>query len=142
MKKILVAFDGSPQSYKAFDFAMDMVGLCSQAKDLHEIVVVSVAQPPELSEIVEMEAVIDKANEYYKALHEELKKKAQERNLQVKTEILVGHPADQLVRYANENMADMVVMGQRGKSGISGWLMGSVSKRVTTYAPCTVVVVK
>lgn len=141
-KKLIVAFDGSPQSYKAFDFALNMAGLCSRSKELHEITVVSVAQPPELSEIVEMDAVIDKANEYYKALHEELKKKAQEQGLQITTEILVGHPADQLVRYADENKADMVFMGQRGKSGISGWLMGSVSKRVTTYAPCTVVVVK
>lgn len=36
----------------------------------------------------------------------------------------------------------MVILGRRGKSKIEGWLLGSVSKRVATYAPCTVTIVK
>jgi nucleotide-binding universal stress UspA family protein len=140
LKKILVAFDGSQQSYKAFDFALEMSKLCPGAAP--EIVVLSVAQPPEPIDIVEMDAIIDSATQHYEELFKELKEKARERNIEIKTEVAVGHPADQIVRYAKEMNSDMIIVGQKGKSKIETWLLGSVSKRIATYAPCTVTIVK
>jgi len=140
LKKILVAFDGSEQAYKAFDFALDMTSLCPNAAP--EIIVISVAQPPEPIDIVEMDAVIDSATQHYEELFKGLQDKAKERNIEIKTEVVVGHPADQIVRYAKENNADIILVGQKGKSKIETWLLGSVSKRVATYAPCTVTIVK
>jgi len=140
LKRILVAFDGSEQSYKAFDFALDMTSLCPSAAP--EIIVISVAQPPEPIDIVEMDAVIDSATQHYEELFKGLVRDAKERNIEIKTEVVVGHPADQIVRYAKEKNSDMIVIGQKGKSKIETWLLGSVSKRVATYAPCTVTIVK
>jgi len=140
LRKILVAFDGSEQAYKAFDFALDMSHLCPGAAP--EIIVISVAQPPEPIDIVEMDAVIDSATQHYGELFKGLERDAKERNIEIKTEVLVGHPADQIVRYAKEKNSDMIVIGQKGKSKIENWLLGSVSKRVATYAPCTVTIVK
>jgi nucleotide-binding universal stress UspA family protein len=140
LNKILVAFDGSQQSYKAFDFALDMSRLCPGAAP--EIIVISVAQPPEPIDIVEMDAVIDSATQHYEELFKELKDKAKERNIEIKTEVVVGHPADQIVRYAKDSNADIILVGQKGKSKIESWLLGSVSKRVATYAPCSVTIVK
>jgi len=54
----------------------------------------------------------------------------------------VGHPAGPIVHQAAEREADMIVMGHRGKSRFQRWLLGSVSKRVLSYAPCTVTVVR
>ena len=140
LKKILVAFDGSPQSYQAFDFALEISKLCPGAAP--EIFVISVAQPPEPIDIVEVDAVIDSATQHYEELFKGIREKARERNLEVKTEVVVGHPADQIVKYAKDKKCDMVVVGQKGKSKIESWLLGSVSKRVATYAPCTVTIVK
>ncbi|GAB4539587.1 MAG: universal stress protein [Thermodesulfovibrionia bacterium] len=140
LRKILVAFDGSPQSYQAFDFALEMSKLCPGAAP--EIFVVSVAQPPEPADIVEVDAIIDSATQHYEELFKKLRERAKERNLEIKTEVVVGHPADQIVRYAKDKNCDMVVLGQRGKSKIESYLLGSVSKRVATYAPCTVTIVK
>ncbi|MEK6673907.1 MAG: universal stress protein [Nitrospirota bacterium] len=140
LKRILVAFDGSQQSYKAFDFALDMSRLCPGAAP--EIIVISVAQPPEPIDIVEMDAVIDSATQHYEELFKGLREKARDRNLEIKTEVVVGHPADQIIRYAKEKHCDMVMLGQKGKSKIENWLLGSVSKRVATYASCTVTIVK
>lgn len=140
IKKILVAFDGSEQSYQAFDFALDMKKLC-QGSAL-EIFVLSVAQPPEPADIVEVDAIVDSLTQYYEELFKGLKEKAKEKNIEIKTEVVVGHPADQIVRCAKDNTCDMVVVGQTGKSRISNWLLGSVSKRVSTYSPCTVTIVK
>lgn len=140
LKKILVAFDGSEKSYDAFNFALEMSKLCPGAAP--EIIVLSVAQPPEPADIVEVEAIIDNATQYYEELFKILRDKAKEKNLEIKTVVVVGHPADQIIRYAKENNCDMVVLGQKGKSKIESWLLGSVSKRVATYAPCTVTIVK
>ncbi|MCX8069612.1 MAG: universal stress protein [Thermodesulfovibrionales bacterium] len=140
IKRILVAFDGSPKSYKAFDFALELSRRCSEMSP--EITVISVVQPPEPVDIVEMDAYIDNATEHYEKLFNDLRKTAKDKNLEIKTEIRVGHPADQIVRYSSEIGCDMVIMGQKGKSKIESWLVGSVSKRVSTYAPCTVTIVK
>ncbi len=139
MNKILVAFDGSPKAFEAVDYALKLAAICNNQP---EITVISVAQPPEPIDIVEVDAVIDAAMEHYKQLLEELKGKARQKNIEIKTEIVVGHPADQIVRYAKENDYDQIIMGQKGKSKIESWLLGSVSKRVATHSPCTVTIVK
>lgn len=140
LKKLLVAFDGSPSSFKAFDFALEMSNLCQGAS--HEIYVLAVAQPPEPADIVEMDAVIEAATEHYEELFKELRQKAVAAGDIVTTEVAVGHPADQIVHYAAEKGCDMILIGQRGKSRMEQWLLGSVSKRVAAYAHCTVTIVK
>jgi nucleotide-binding universal stress UspA family protein len=140
LKKILVAFDGSEQSRRAFDFALEMSRHCTSA--LPEITVLSVAQPPEPIDIVEMDAIIESATQHYEELFKGLRDKAKVDNVEIKTEIVVGHPADQIIKYATEKKSDMIIVGQRGKSKIATWLLGSVSKRISSYAPCTVTIVK
>jgi len=140
LKSILVAFDGSEQSRKAFNFALEMSRHCTGA--LPEITVVSVAQPPEPIDIVEMDAIIDSATQHYEELFKGLREKAKAEGVDIKTEIVVGHPADQIIKYAAEKKSDMVILGHLGKSKIANWLLGSVSKRVSSYAPCTVTIVK
>ncbi len=139
LNKIVVAFDGSEQSYKAFEFALEMSKLCTASP---ELTVLSVAQPPEPADIVEVDAIIDSATRHYEDLFKDLREKARGKNLEIKTEIVVGHPADQIIKYATEKKSDMIIVGQRGKSKISHWLLGSVSKRISTYASCTVTIVK
>jgi nucleotide-binding universal stress UspA family protein len=52
------------------------------------------------------------------------------------------HPADSIVRVAEETGADLVVMGSRGLGGIKRALMGSVSDSVVRHAHCPVLVVR
>jgi nucleotide-binding universal stress UspA family protein len=79
---------------------------------------------------------------YYDGLLKALREKAAEKKVEVKTEVAVGHPAEEILKFAKEGYCDMIVVGQVGKSKVETWLLGSVSRRVVTYAPCTVVVVK
>jgi nucleotide-binding universal stress UspA family protein len=140
LKKLLVAFDGSAGAYKAFDFALNLAGLSRERGT--EIAVVAVVQPPEPSIIVELDAMIDSATEHFQEHFAKLKEKAQDASVPVTTEVLIGHPADQIIHYASQRRCDIILMGQRGKSRMEQWLLGSVSKRVSSYAPCTVVIVK
>ena len=47
-----------------------------------------------------------------------------------------------LVNYADQEKADLIVIGTRGRSGLSKMLLGSVASGVVTFAPCPVVVVR
>ena len=140
VKKILVAFDGSEKSYEAFDFALEMSRNCPNSST--EVLVIAVAQPPEPIDIVEMDAVIESITQHYEELFKGLKERAKEKGVEIKAEVVIGHPADQIVRYAAEKGCDMIVLGHRGRSKIADWLLGSVSKRVSSYSPCTVTIVK
>jgi nucleotide-binding universal stress UspA family protein len=56
------------------------------------------------------------------------------------TDALIGNPVPRLLEAA-ENAA-LVVLGNRGRGGFASLLLGSVSQRVATHAPCPVVVVR
>jgi nucleotide-binding universal stress UspA family protein len=53
-----------------------------------------------------------------------------------------GYPAEVIVDVAGEDAVDLIVIGNRGMSGVGRFLVGSVSDRVVHHAPCSVMVVK
>jgi nucleotide-binding universal stress UspA family protein len=55
---------------------------------------------------------------------------------------LEGDPATEIVRYANDERVDLIVMGTHGRTGVERLLMGSVAEKVMRDAPCSVLVVK
>ena len=57
-------------------------------------------------------------------------------------ELLQGQPANEICNYAKENDIDLIVIGNRGLSGLKKLVMGSVSDKVTHLAECPVLVVK
>lgn len=60
----------------------------------------------------------------------------------VHTAVLRGRAADAIIRTAAGRNADLIVLGSRGRSDVASFLLGSVSRRVVMYAPCSVLVVK
>jgi nucleotide-binding universal stress UspA family protein len=56
--------------------------------------------------------------------------------------ILVGHPAETIVRFANEQGMDEIVMGTHGRTGLMELLMGSVAADVSAKAKAKVTLVK
>jgi nucleotide-binding universal stress UspA family protein len=50
-----------------------------------------------------------------------------------------GDAAEEILRIANENQCDLIVMGTHGRRGLTRLVMGSVAERVTRSAPCAVV---
>ncbi len=60
----------------------------------------------------------------------------------IRESLLEGAESDVILRAAESQNADMIVVGTRGLEGLRGVLMGSVSHKVLHYAPCSMPVVK
>lgn len=137
IKKILIAYDGSEAADKAYRYALDLAG--KYGADLR---VLAVASPPEFAEDVETEAILESAQEHYEKQFASLKEQAAAQGFQSRFEVAVGHPAEQIIYHAEQDGVDLIVMGHRGKTFLQRWLLGSVTKRVISYAHCTVLVVR
>jgi nucleotide-binding universal stress UspA family protein len=134
---ILVGHDGSRDAETAFEDALDLAALARA-----RLSVVSVASPPEPPTEVETQAAIEAATAHYEKLFESLRRQAQERQVELRTHVLVGHPADQILKTATAQGADLIVVGHRGRSAIREWVSGSTSRRVVSHANCPVLVVR
>ncbi len=62
--------------------------------------------------------------------------------VRVEPVLLEGHPADELIRYAEEEGMDIVVMGTLGKTGLDRLFLGSVAGNMVRNSKVPVMVVK
>jgi nucleotide-binding universal stress UspA family protein len=146
-KNILVALDGSEHANHALDHALDLAKKYSA-----DMVLVSVIHPTyipleEESDYTSpqfIEQYLDSLNAYHKNVLSEGLKKAQKHNpnLKVSTKLVQGRPAKEIINIAIEDNVDLVVMGSRGRGGVTQLLLGSVSDRVADNAPCPVLIVR
>ena len=60
----------------------------------------------------------------------------------VRTVTRAGDPAKEILSVANEENADIIVMGRRGLGDLAGLLFGSVSHKVSHLAECACLTVK
>jgi nucleotide-binding universal stress UspA family protein len=123
---ILVGTDGSDGAGRAVEFAARLSrDLKASLKIVH---VVTVNDPP-------LDAHTD---------HASLARKRAEvlGAVDVRSESLAGTDvAETLIEAAGRDKADLIVVGKRGLSRLSGLLLGSVSQRLISAAPCAVIVV-
>ncbi|MGH2959611.1 MAG: universal stress protein [Solirubrobacterales bacterium] len=66
----------------------------------------------------------------------------EERNIDVKISARQGNPADAILDVAEEEGADLIVVGNKGMAGARRFLLGSVPNKITHHAPCSVLVVR
>jgi nucleotide-binding universal stress UspA family protein len=69
-------------------------------------------------------------------------REALRRGIEVETHAREGHPAEVIIDVANQEHADLIVVGSRGLTGIKRYLLGSVSSKVSEHAHCNVMIVR
>ena len=69
-------------------------------------------------------------------------REAVSKGVDVETHASEGHPAEVIIEVANQEHADLIVVGSRGLTGIKRYLLGSVSSKVSEHAPCSVMIVR
>jgi nucleotide-binding universal stress UspA family protein len=62
--------------------------------------------------------------------------------LKARSLLRVGSPFVEIVRTAQSERADLIVVGTHGRTGLAHVLMGSVAERVVQKAPCPVLTIR
>jgi nucleotide-binding universal stress UspA family protein len=141
--KILVAIDGSDMSMKAAEYAIVMA-----KKDNANLVVVNIIYTPASTLVYTKKEWFDESLK--KAKHEaaewfnKIKKNAAENGVAVKMETveeLYSVPAG-IVKYAEKENVDLIIMGSTGKTGFKRLLLGSVASDALTHSHTDVMIVK
>ena len=137
IRRILLGFDGSESANQALSLAIDLAR--KYGAEMH---VLAVARPPEFGDDVETEAVIENSRRHYDKVLAPIKAKLAGEGFRSQFHVAVGHPAEQIVRYAEGHQVDHIVVGHRGHTMFERWLIGSVARQVIAYAHCAVTVVR
>ena len=59
-----------------------------------------------------------------------VERKLKDAGLNVKSEVLVGKPAEEIINYVSKNPVDFIAMSTHGRSGVSRWVFGSTAEKV------------
>lgn len=141
-RKIMVPLDGSSLAECALEHAREIAKGCNvPAVELVTVVKTffwwegEVTDPAIYQQVAEDEKA--KAQEYLKKAAAELEKSG----LTVRTVILEGSAAEQLINYARDNGVDLILMTTHGRSGISRFALGSVTDKVVRAVSVPVLII-
>jgi nucleotide-binding universal stress UspA family protein len=66
---------------------------------------------------------------------------AEQNGVKVESHSMEGDPSDALIAVAQTVGADLLVVGNRGMSGVKRFVLGSVPNKISHHAPCSVLIV-
>lgn len=120
-KRILVGTDGSSTAAKAVDRAVDVARAAGAS-----LTILSAARADKGEKVVSAEA----------ARHANS-------DVEIETKVVDGEPVAALIDTARDGGYDLLVMGNRGMTGVTRFLrLGSVPNKVSHHLPCSLLIVK
>jgi len=141
--KTILAVDGSDNSYEAVH-ALKYFARAEQLTLFHVLDVPKPAYPMMMPEAAE---------EIYKTLEQSMREDGERLLDRIQSllpphagpstkQLRIGSPAEAIVSMAEEQKADLIVMGAKGLGTLDRVLLGSVSMQVLQYANCPVLIVR
>ena len=128
-KRMLVPLDGSELAEVVFPYAKELAARL----DL-DVILLHVYSPEERELIPMHQSYVERAAEIIRRESEEVREKTGiqpgGKALEARGELAVGHPAEEILRYADGNDIDVILMATHGRSGVRRWAMGSVADKV------------
>lgn len=143
-ERILVPVDGSDAALAALEHAVELQGRFDS-----ELLLLCVYRHYSLLEASmsmvrpdHPERIDDSMREYATEVVENAKKAAADHgSKKVRGFVKSGPPARTIVNFAKDKNVSLIVLGSRGLGDVEGYLLGSVSHKVTSLAHCPVMVV-
>ena len=136
---IVVGTDGSDTAERAVDRALDLADRAGEAR-VHLVAAYGGPQirtesagPGSRGERVDLREVAE-------GLLSRAAERVRQRDLEPGIHARQGHPADVLLDVAEEEAADLIVVGNKGISGARRFLLGSVPTKVAHHAHCDVLI--
>lgn len=140
VKEILVPIDGSDNSIRAAKFGLEMADAMNVGLRLFYVF------PAASVEIIGMAGMsrddIDQAAQASaQRAFDKVRGELGDTSVQIDQETSIGDPAEEIIRYTEDDHSVLVIMGRRGLSRMQTLLMGSVSDKVSRHArsPITIV---
>ena len=62
-------------------------------------------------------------------------------NVSLQTQVIIGNPSEEIIKFANDEKIELIVMGTTGLGGLSKIVSGSVARNVSEKAKCPVMLV-
>ena len=143
ISKVLVGIDGSNHSLRAAEYAMEI-----SIKYMAKLIAVTVAYLPAKSRVSQQEAIEVGAGlsemEKAKTWFESFTQRAKQNKIELRTELVNSQrPVDYVIlEYAEKEGIDLIVIGTRGRTGLSKIVLGSVASGIVSYSHSPVLVVK
>ena len=139
-RKIILALDGSEGSKKALAWTVEFAK--ENKAEIHVVTVIESAGMTTLELSSQVFAIDEMRRQYLQQLNESTKLLCDSQLCTIYSTVLEGNAAEELIRYAKEHNADMLICGTHGWGHFTALLMGSVAHKLVTYAECSVLVVK
>jgi universal stress protein A len=148
LKKILIPVDFSANSEKALDYGLGLARLAKASVILlyvYELPQFSGLLPEPSSWLIDypeikksLDAVIETAKERLAKMAD----RVHEGEVEVRTQICEGSPYEEIVKVAQAEEVELVVIATHGYTGFTHFLLGSTAEKVVRAAPCPVLVVR
>jgi len=128
-KRLLVPLDGSELAEVVFTYARELAGRLDLDMTLFHVCA------PEERELCSMHrAYVERAVETLRQQSQEVQQRtgigSGRKAVEARGELAVGHPAEEILRYAGENDIDFILLATHGRSGVGRWVIGSVADKV------------
>jgi nucleotide-binding universal stress UspA family protein len=141
MRHIMVATDGSDGADRAIDVAAAVAK--ALGANLSVLTVGGNLSSEEMRQLARAEGDLGDALE---SLSNEILRRAKDRAQRigvpaVRLQVAWGDAAETIIEAARRERVDAIVIGRRGRGRLAGLLLGSVSQKVASLAPCIVIVV-
>lgn len=147
LKTILVPLDGSELSERALKPALTIAAQDGGQVVMVRTPVVEAALVPSVEffgsySLRGLDQAVEQARREAGAYLTQLEHAQAQPNVKVRGEVRDGDPAEAILETAAAAKADLIVMSTHGYSGVTRWLMGSVTERVLAHAPCPVLIIR
>ena len=137
-KRILLAYDGSPEYRKALRDGAELAEFCGAEVHLLAIITSSTALPI-AGGVNPSDLVNEEQREIQRFLTEGVER-LRKRGIKAEGRLGFRDPVDEIAATAHEICADLIVVGHRRRNTIERWWRKSTSKNLLAVAPCSVLV--
>jgi nucleotide-binding universal stress UspA family protein len=144
-QKILVCLDGSKLAEQILPYAAEQAARFGSSLVLFQVVSLASIPAPtgiESVPVVVPDNLLAEAEAAAKDYLDGLAPPLRERGLKVQCVTVIGHPAESIVSYAEENRFDLVAIATHGRSGLRRLVFGSVADYVIRKSGLPILLIK